>query len=135
MEKTEKTETNTERIVNDKTDHVAIHNFAMVDLLPVSNQMDLLKENLLSLRESGNISVRETQKILTTLAKTIHAVENFKTYLTETAYNQEHAVEIHEEKRALRSLIKDATPSEMSEFRAFLKEKKLLSGKTEQTSE
>jgi len=119
---TEKIEkTNTERIISDNTDHEAVYQFATIDLLKNEQILEELKKNLLKIRESGNLSVRQTQKVLTPLCKTIRSLSEYRTYVNETAYKIEHASEINEEKRALRDFIKTATPEQMAAFRMFLK--------------
>jgi len=120
------------RIIENKEDHVAIHDTSQC-LNAYKNTFIFLKDSLVSVRESGNISVRETQKVLTTLCKTIHSIDNFENFLKETAYNTEHASEINAEKRALREMIKSASPEDMAEFRAFLKEKNATVNPSEET--
>lgn len=130
METNEKTEnketplviTPVKRIVNDKSDFKAIYEFNSSINAKIL-EFTVLKVDLLSIRESKNLSVRETQKVLTTLCKTINALSEYSGYLQIGAYNTEHAVEIFSEKRELRELIKNATPNEMAEFREFLKAK------------
>ena len=124
-EKTEKTEKAEQSIEHPKlwdTDatHLSILDF-YTDVEIACDNMQLFKSDLLKVRESKNVSVRESQKVLTTLCKTINALVDFKTYLKETAYNKEHASEIHEEKRALRDFIKSASPEQMKKFRTFLR--------------
>lgn len=109
-----------ERIVNDKSDFKAIYEFNS-KINAKMLEFTVLKVDLLSIRESKNLSVRETQKVLTTLCKTINALSEYSDYLQVGAYNTEHAVEIFSEKRELRDLIKNATPDEMAKFREFLK--------------
>lgn len=112
-----------EKCCENKNDHIAIHDISQA-INAHKEALNLLKDSLISVRESGNVSVRETQKVLTTLCKTIHSMDMFETYLNETAYNVEHSGEINEEKRALREMIKSASPDQMAEFRAFIEQKK-----------
>ena len=123
------TNSETTNLCKEDFDHTAIYHFGET-IIPKIEKLTTFKEDLLQIRESKNISVRETQKVLTTLCKTIHALENFEIYLKEEAYSKEHAIEIHEEKRALRNLIKSASPDEMERFRVFLQAEKNL--KTEE---
>ena len=126
------TNSETTNLCKEDFDHTAIYHFAEA-ILPKIEKLTDFKEDLLLIRESKSISVRETQKVLTTLCKTIYALENFEKYLREEAYSKEHAVEIHEEKRVLRDLIKSASPEEMERFRVFLQKEK--GQKTEQKTE
>lgn len=132
--RTEQIKTPVECIVSDKNDHKAIFNLK-TEIIQKTINLTGFKEDLLSIRESGNISVRETQKVLTTLCKTISAMTDYTDHLQTTAYNIEHHTEIHEEKRALRDMIKDASPDQMAEFRAFLKATKESKESKESTKE
>jgi len=111
------------KICENKDDHIAIFELSEA-IKNHKDALNILKDSLVSVRESGNVSIRETQKVLTTLCKTIYNMNNFEVFLKETSYNVEHASEINEEKRALREMIKSASPADMSEFREFLKQKK-----------
>ena len=108
------------RIINDKNDYSAILDYSEKEITATINILITRKNELLEIKKSKNISVRETQKLLTILTKTISEFEQFKTYLTDQYYNTGQTIENNVIKRDMRVLIEELSPEELIMFRKFI---------------